>query len=204
MLNSGLCDVLHCCYGEAMKDTPMQTDQLGAAKRIFDLALALPGLVVAAPIVLVAMAVIRATSEGAAIFAQERVGRHEQPFRCYKLRTMYMHTPHVATHEVAASAITPVGAFLRRFKIDELPQLWNVVAGQMSMVGPRPCLPAQDELIRHRRALGVFSLRPGITGLAQVRGIDMSNPQRCAQTDAEYMRAISLGEDLRLIVRTVV
>jgi O-antigen biosynthesis protein WbqP len=186
-----------------MREPPVQMDQPGLAKRLFDLALALPGLVVAVPVVLVAMAVIRATSAGPAIFAQERVGRHERLFRCYKLRTMYLNTPHVATHEVAASAITPVGAFLRRFKIDELPQLWNVVIGQMSMVGPRPCLPAQDELIRHRRALGVFALRPGITGLAQVRGIDMSNPLRCAQTDAEYMRAISLREDLRLIVRTV-
>ena len=116
---------------------------------------------------------------------------------------MYVNTPHVATHEVAVSAITPLGAFLRRFKIDELPQLWNVVIGQMSMVGPRPCLPGQEELVRHRRTLGIFSLRPGITGLAQVRGIDMSNPQRCAETDAEYMHAISLREDLRLIVRTI-
>jgi O-antigen biosynthesis protein WbqP len=193
----------HCCYGETMKEAAVQMDQPALVKRMFDLALALPGLVVAAPIVLVAMALIRATSQGPAIFAQERVGRHEQPFRCYKLRTMYVNTPHVATHEVAVSAITPLGAFLRRFKIDELPQLWNVVIGQMSMVGPRPCLPGQEELVRHRRALGVFSLRPGITGLAQVRGIDMSNPQRCAETDAEYMHAISLREDLRLIVRTI-
>ena len=186
-----------------MKDVAVQMDQPTLAKRMFDLALALPGLAVAAPIVLVAMALIRATSQGPAIFAQERVGRHEQPFRCYKLRTMYVNTPHVATHEVAVSAITPLGAFLRRFKIDELPQLWNVVIGQMSMVGPRPCLPGQEELVRHRRTLGIFSLRPGITGLAQVRGIDMSNPQRCAETDAEYMHAISLREDLRLIVRTI-
>ncbi len=193
----------HYCYGETMKEAAVQMDQPALAKRMFDLALALPGLVVAAPIVLVAMALIRATSHGPAIFAQERVGRHEQPFRCYKLRTMYVNTPHVATHEVAVSAITPLGAFLRRFKIDELPQLWNVVIGQMSMVGPRPCLPGQEELVRHRRTLGIFSLRPGITGLAQVRGIDMSNPQRCAETDAEYMQAISLREDLRLIVRTI-
>lgn len=186
-----------------MNEIAASSARQGPAKRLFDLALALPGLVVAAPIVLVAMAVIRATSEGPAIFAQERIGRHELHFRCYKLRTMYVNTPHVATHEVAASAITPVGRFLRRFKIDELPQLWNVVTGQMSMVGPRPCLPAQDDLIRHRRALGVFSLRPGITGLAQVRGIDMSDPLRCAQTDAEYMRSISSPEDLRLIVRTI-
>lgn len=187
-----------------MDETVTRTGLPGPAKRLLDLVLAVPGLLVAAPVVLIAMAAIRATSEGPAIFAQERVGRHERLFRCYKLRTMYVNTPHVATHEVAASAITPVGAFLRRVKIDELPQLWNVVVGQMSMVGPRPCLPGQHDLIRHRRTLGVFALRPGITGLAQVRGVDMSDPQRCAQTDAEYMQAISLAEDARLIIRTFI
>lgn len=173
-------------------------------KRVFDMVVALPCLLVAAPVVLVAMAAIRATSPGPAIFAQARVGREERLFVCYKLRTMHEQTPDVPTHEVSSAAITPVGAFLRRFKIDELPQLWNVLAGQMSLVGPRPCLPGQEELIDHRRKLGVFRLKPGITGLAQMRGIDMSNPQRCAQTDAEYMASISVAGDVRIILRTFV
>jgi O-antigen biosynthesis protein WbqP len=188
----------------AMDESAAHTTRHRPGKRMFDLAVALPCLLVAAPIILAAMLVVRATSPGPAIFAQQRVGRDERPFVCYKLRTMHERTPDLPTHEAPAAAITPVGSFLRRTKIDELPQLWNVLAGQMSIVGPRPCLPGQRELIEHRRRLGVFALRPGITGLAQVRGIDMSDPKRCAETDAEYMDAISIAEDLRLVVRTFV
>jgi len=172
-------------------------------KRSLDLAIALPGLFVALPLILVAGAVIRATSEGPAILDQIRVGRGGTPFRCFKLRTMYAGTPAVPTHEARQSAVTPVGRFLRRTKLDELPQLWNVLKGDMSLVGPRPCLPTQDELIHHRARLGVLEALPGITGLAQVRGIDMSQPALLAETDAEYLKAWSLRLDLELMLRTV-
>lgn len=173
-----------------------------ARKRAFDLAVALPCFVLALPVIAVAMVAIRMTSPGPAIFSQLRVGRHEQPFRCHKLRSMHHLTPEVPTHEAAAGAVTRIGAFLRRFKIDELPQLWNVIAGEMSMVGPRPCLPTQAELIGWRRELGVFDMRPGITGLAQVRGIDMSDPALCARADAEYGAGISLRGDAALLAHT--
>jgi O-antigen biosynthesis protein WbqP len=116
---------------------------------------------------------------------------------------MYIDTPSLPTHEVAKSAVTPFGRFLRRFKLDELPQLWNVARGEMSLVGPRPCLPTQEELARLRRDLGVFEIRPGVTGLAQIRGIDMSRPEACARADAEYAARRSLTLDLRVITATL-
>lgn len=173
-------------------------------KRAFDVTLSSPGLVLAAPVILAMGLLIRLTSKGPAIYSQMRVGRDGRPFRCYKLRTMRADTPSVPTHEAQKNAITGVGRFLRRTKLDELPQLWNVVKGDMSLVGPRPCLTTQDELIAHRERLGVFSGRPGITGLAQLRGIDMSRPALCAETDAEYLANWTLVGDVAIIVRTAI
>jgi O-antigen biosynthesis protein WbqP len=172
-------------------------------KRAFDLVLAVPLALLACPIVLAAAIWIRLTSPGPAIFAQKRIGRHEKPFGCLKLRTMYQDTRPLPTHEVGEDAVTRAGRILRDLKLDELPQLWNVLKGEMSLVGPRPCLPAQRELIERRRELGIYSLRPGITGLAQVEGIDMSDPKRLAEKDAEYLKAKSLGLDAVIILRTL-
>lgn len=172
------------------------------AKRLLDLAIAIPAFIVAVPVVLAAAAAIRATSSGPALYVQPRVGRGGAVFRCYKLRTMYRDTPSVPTHEAQPNAVTPVGGFLRRSKLDELPQLWNVLKGEMSLVGPRPCLPEQEALIHHRRRHGVLAAIPGITGLAQLRGIDMSKPELCAETDAEYLRRWSVRLDLELLART--
>jgi O-antigen biosynthesis protein WbqP len=116
---------------------------------------------------------------------------------------MYSGTANLPTHQVQASAVTPLGEHLRRFKVDELPQLWNVLMGDMSLVGPRPCLPSQTELVDARRRLGVFAVRPGITGLAQVSGVDMSDANRLAELDARYVRAQSLLGDFRLIWATL-
>jgi O-antigen biosynthesis protein WbqP len=116
---------------------------------------------------------------------------------------MYSGTANLPTHEVKASSVTALGEHLRRFKIDELPQLWNVLAGDMSLVGPRPCLPSQTDLVEARRQLGVFEVRPGITGLAQVNGIDMSDASRLAKIDAQYVRTQSLIGDLRLTIATL-
>ncbi len=172
-------------------------------KRTFDILLALPLMVATAPIILCLCVLIRLDSPGPAIFSQERVGRHGKRFACHKLRTMRVGTPSLPTHEMPGNAITRLGRRLRATKLDELPQLWNVIAGQMSLVGPRPCLPSQAALIEHRAKLGVLSLRPGITGLSQVRGIDMSDPERCARTDAEYLGSRSLYLDFVILLRTV-
>jgi len=116
---------------------------------------------------------------------------------------MYRDTRNAPSHETGASAVTPIGRYLRRLKLDELPQLWNVLVGEMSFVGPRPCLPSQTELIASRRARGLYKIRPGITGVSQVAGIDMSEPERLALHDATYLRDMSLTTDLRLIAATI-
>ncbi|WP_258051989.1 sugar transferase [Mesorhizobium sp. INR15] len=160
-------------------------------------------LAVTSPVQLLAMLAIRVSSPGPAIFSQTRVGREGILFRCHKLRTMYVGTPSLPTHEAPVSAVTALGRTLRKLKVDELPQLWNVLKGEMSLVGPRPCLPSQTELIELRRELGVSAALPGITGLAQIRGVDMSNPRLCAGTDAEYLKAASIGFDLRILLGTI-
>jgi O-antigen biosynthesis protein WbqP len=172
-------------------------------KRALDLLASMVVLGLFWPLLLAVMFAIRAESLGTVIFAQARIGKNRRTFTCYKLRTMYSGTAIMPTHQVQASAVTPIGELLRRFKIDELPQFWNVLVGDMSLVGPRPCLPSQHELIEARQRLGVFEVRPGITGLAQVRGIDMSDPKRLAEIDAQYVRGQSFAGDLRLIWATV-
>jgi O-antigen biosynthesis protein WbqP len=137
------------------------------------------------------------------LFRQQRVGRHQQPFVLVKFRTMRLDTASVATHLADASAITHFGRFLRRTKLDELPQLWNVLKGDMSLVGPRPCLFNQKELITERAQMGVFNYRPGITGLAQIQGIDMSTPELLAKTDAEMLKRLDLISYFRFIFLTV-
>ena len=176
---------------------------MGISKRIFDIAASLAGLIALSPLMAILWVLVRLGSPGPGLFAQQRVGRNEQIFTCYKFRTMHVGTAQRATHEVSKSAITSTGKILRRFKLDELPQLWNVLIGDMSLVGPRPCLPVQDALIAERRKRGVYTLRPGVTGLAQVRNIDMSKPERLAEIDAEYMQHQSLMFDLRLILKTI-
>ena len=184
-----------CCWHELTKDPLM--------KRLFDICAALLGLVLSLPLVAVAALAIRRESPGPAIFRQKRIGRWAREFTCYKLRTMYAGTADLPTHEAKVSAVTPLGHRLRKWKVDELPQLFNVLLGQMSLVGPRPCLPMQNLLIEARASRGVFAVRPGITGLAQVRGIDMSEPARLAAVDAEYVGSASFVGDLKLVLATV-
>ncbi|UPJ51997.1 sugar transferase [Bradyrhizobium sp. 200] len=172
-------------------------------KRAFDIVVCASSLLILWPFLLLVVVAIRIQSPGRAIFSQVRVGKHGHPFTCYKLRTMHLGTASLPTHQVKASAVTALGEYLRRFKMDELPQLWNVLTGDMSLVGPRPCLPSQTELIAARQQLGVFELRPGITGLAQVKGVDMSDPTRLAEIDARYVRTQSMMGDLKLIWATL-
>lgn len=171
-------------------------------KRGFDFSMALAGLLaLGAPMLACALA-IRLTSPGPAIFRQTRIGRDERPFTCLKLRTMYFDTPDAPSHKTGANAITPLGRTLRRLKIDEFPQLVNVLRGEMSLVGPRPCLPSQQLLIEERRRYGLARLRPGITGVSQIAGVDMSDEVRLAALDATYLADMSLRRDLQLLLAT--
>ena len=172
------------------------------ASRTLDLCAAIGGLVALSPVLLATWVMIRRQGDGPAIFAQDRVGRHGRIFTCYKFRTMAVGTVQAGTHEISGSAVTPLGTRLRRWKIDELPQLWNVLRGDMGLIGPRPCLPAQEELVARRTEAGVLAVRPGISGLAQVAGIDMSDPARLVEWDARYIAIRGLILDLKLILQT--
>jgi len=170
--------------------------------RLFDLVFSLAGLILGMPLLVVLLAV-GFVDTGSPIFRQVRVGRHQRPFILIKFRTMKPETASVATHLTDASDITRWGAFLRHTKLDELPQFWNVLKGDMSLVGPRPCLPNQTELIAEREKRGVFAVRPGITGLAQIQGVDMSTPTRLAETDARMLAALGVRDYLRYLVLTL-
>jgi len=170
--------------------------------RALDFLLSLLGLLAALPFLLV-LYLVGLFDTGKPLFFQQRVGRQQQPFILVKFRTMPVNTESVASHLVGGSAVTSYGRFLRRTKLDELPQLWNVLKGEMSLVGPRPCLFNQHELIDARARLGVYVARPGVTGLAQTTGIDMSTPELLAQTDAKMLRSLTLGCYFRYLFRTL-
>lgn len=173
-----------------------------AVTRALDLGVALAILLLLFPVFAAIWIAIRLDSSGPAIFAQERVGAARAPFTLYKFRTMKRDTVSAGTHEISASAVTGVGAFLRRTKLDELPQAVNLLCGTMTLVGPRPCLFSQTELVAAREALGVYELKPGITGYAQIREIDMSRPLVLARADYRYKELRSLLLDLRIILAT--
>jgi lipopolysaccharide/colanic/teichoic acid biosynthesis glycosyltransferase len=171
-------------------------------KRIFDLLIALLAAPLALVICLIAAIPIAIECRASPFFLQERLGLRERPFKLLKLRTMHTNTPPGGSHEIGQAAILKSGSVIRKFKIDELPQLWNVIAGHMSLVGPRPGLAVQLELTEARRKHCVFGLIPGITGISQVNGIDMSTPWKLAESDARYGGDWSLREDFDLLVRT--
>jgi lipopolysaccharide/colanic/teichoic acid biosynthesis glycosyltransferase len=170
--------------------------------RLLDLVFSLIGLVLGFPL-LVALYVLGLFDTGAPLFRQERVGRNIQPFTLVKFRTMKVDTASVASHLANTASITRFGHFLRRTKLDELPQLWNVLRGEMSLVGPRPCLFNQEELIQERETRGVLKARPGITGLAQVNDIDMSTPALLAETDQRMLENLNVSAYFKYILMTV-
>lgn len=169
--------------------------------RLFDLFFSGLGLLLVSPLFLI-LTIAGLFDTGSPLFRQTRVGLNRKPFTLVKFRTMRPDTAHVATHLADASAITAFGKFLRRTKLDELPQLWNVLKGEMSLVGPRPCLFNQDELITARERLDVFRVRPGITGLAQINEIDMSTPQLLAETDARMLASLGIASYFGYILMT--
>lgn len=170
--------------------------------RFFDVMFSLLGLVFGFPVLLV-IYLIGLLDTGSPLFRQERVGRHQKPFTLVKFRTMAVDTASVASHLASSASITRLGAFLRKTKLDELPQLWNVFKGEMSLVGPRPNLFNQHELIAEREALSVYAVQPGITGLAQVNEIDMSTPKLLAETDAKMISEMSVANYFSYIFQTV-
>lgn len=170
--------------------------------RLFDFCFSLVGLVIGFP-VLLALYALGLFDTGSPLFVQERLGKNKKPFKLVKFRTMSVDTASVASHLASSSSITRFGAVLRRTKLDELPQLWNVLKGDMSLVGPRPNLFNQAELIAERDKLGVYCVRPGITGLAQVNDIDMSTPQLLAETDARMISQLSLRKYFYYIFATI-
>jgi lipopolysaccharide/colanic/teichoic acid biosynthesis glycosyltransferase len=170
--------------------------------RIFDIVFSLLGLVFGLPLLFL-LTLIGLFDTGSPIFRQVRVGRHQKPFTLVKFRTMKLDTASVATHLASNSSITRFGHFLRKTKLDELPQLWNVLKGEMSLVGPRPGLFNQEELTQERAKRGVYEARPGITGLAQVSEIDMSTPALLAETDQKMLESLTLVAYFKYIFMTV-
>ena len=170
--------------------------------RLLDILFSTLGLFLLLP-VLLCILIICKFDTGSPIFIQERVGKNKMIFRIYKFRTMKLGTLSVPTHDVPENSVTFFGRILRKTKLDELPQLYNVMKGDMSLVGPRPCLPDQKELILRRDKLGVFHHRPGITGLAQIRNVDMSSPYSLAAIDEKMVQNLSLLNYFKYILFTL-
>ena len=169
--------------------------------RILDFLMAFFGLLVTFPILFI-VTIIGYFDTRSPIFIQERVGKNKIPFKLIKFRTMSVDTKSVASHLASTASITKLGSFLRKTKIDELPQLINVFKGEMSFVGPRPNLFNQEELIAEREQRGVYDVLPGITGLAQVNTIDMSTPRLLAETDQKMIATLTLGDYFKYILQT--
>jgi O-antigen biosynthesis protein WbqP len=175
-------------------------------KRMFDFFLAVvAALILAAPVLLVVL-MVRLTSPGPALYWSDRVGRHNKIFKMPKFRSMQMGTPAVATHLLAdpKAYLTPIGSFLRKSSLDELPQLWSILAGDMSFVGPRPALFNQHDLVEMRTRLGVHELVPGLTGWAQINGRDELPIPDKVKLDVEYLQRQSLALDIRILWMTLV
>jgi O-antigen biosynthesis protein WbqP len=174
-------------------------------KRIFDAVFSFLLIIALIPVFLVLSIVIKATSKGTVLFKQRRIGKDKQEFHIYKYRTMYLETPkNVPTHllESPEMYITPVGRILRKTSLDELPQLFNIIKGQMSFVGPRPALYNQFDLISLRDQYGVNAIRPGVTGWAQINGRDELGIPEKVEFDSYYLKNRSIIFDLKIIFRT--
>tara|TARA_R110002124_G_scaffold229267_4_gene394504 strand:+ start:555 stop:1784 length:1230 start_codon:yes stop_codon:yes gene_type:complete len=174
-----------------------------AQKRFIDLAVAITLLLLLSWLMFIIFSMIWLSSPGPAIFSQQRIGKDKEKFTCYKFRTMSVSTPDQPTHLTSDAHLTRIGSFLRRSKLDELPQLFNILLNEMSLVGPRPCLPSQKLLVNERSLKSVFTVKPGITGLAQIQGIDMSDPAKLAVEDGKYVAFQTLPGDLVIVIKTL-
>lgn len=173
-------------------------------KRIFDLISSFTIIILLSPILLLLVVIIKCTSKGPVLFKQRRMGLNNQEFMIYKFRTMRIDTPNVATHLLKnpEQYITPIGKFMRKTSLDELPQLFNILKGEMSVVGPRPALYNQYDLIEMRTKVNVHTVRPGLTGLAQVSGRDELELEKKVYFDKKYLEKQSFFYDLKLIFLT--
>lgn len=171
--------------------------------RLFDFLISFLGLVILSPVIIL-LFIIGFFENGSPIFLQKRIGYNQKIFTLIKFRTMRKDTESVATHLINNSMITHYGSFLRSTKLDETPQLLNVLFGDMSFVGPRPCLPNQKKLIRERKKRGVFKIKPGITGLAQVSGINMKTPVLLAKTDQQMIKKLNFYNYFYFILKTLI
>ena len=170
--------------------------------RIFDILFSLVGIIILSPLFMILL-IIGFFDTGSPLFRQQRLGRNQVLFPLIKFRSMHLNTLSVPTHLANASSLTKYGTFLRKSKLDELPQLFNVFLGHMSLVGPRPNLLNQEDLIKIRESLGVYEIRPGITGLSQINQIDMSTPQLLAETDAKMASNFTTLSYLKFIILTL-
>ena len=171
-------------------------------KRTLDIALGASALAILSPIVAVTAIAIKLEDGGPAIFRQQRVGADGRMFTMLKFRSMPESTPHVPSGAIGSVKITRTGAIIRRLNVDELPQLLNIIRGDMSIVGPRPALGTQFDVIAERTRNGAFALRPGLTGLAQVNSYDGMPPVEKARLDGQYARHVTLAHDIRIIMST--
>ncbi len=173
-------------------------------KRLFDIMLAVTLIIILSPLFLLIGIIIFVQDFGTPIFKQNRVGRYGNEFRFYKFRSMPLKTPNVESHEKDKLKITPFGKFIRRTNLDELPQFFNVLKGDMSFIGPRPPILSQKKLVQLRKENGSLFLRPGLTGWAQVNSYDNMPEQEKAKFDGEYAEKISLKMDLLILLKTAV
>lgn len=170
--------------------------------RLLDFIFSLIGIVLFLPILII-LYFIGFFDTGSPLFKQKRIGKNMEPFYLLKFRTMHINTQSVSTHLVNPNSITPFGKFLRKTKLDELPQLWNVLVGEMSLVGPRPNLYNQLELVEERKKHGVYQVKPGITGLSQISKVDMSNPIMLALTDSKMIKELTIFNYFKFILLTL-
>lgn len=172
-------------------------------KRTFDIISSGCGMVVLSPIIAGTALAVKLTSPGPVIFKQQRVGKNKQLFNIYKFRTMRIDTPDLPSHMINANDwMTPIGATLRKFSLDELPQMWNIFTGKMSVIGPRPALWSQFDLVAERDKYGANNVQPGLTGWAQINGRDELTIEAKSALDGEYVRKRSIGFDLRCFLGT--
>ena len=171
--------------------------------RLFDFIISFFGLIFLSPILILLWIIVWFDCRHP-LYSQVRVGRYQRTFILVKFRTMKLNAPSMATHLVKDSFITKFGHFLRRTNMDEIPQLWNVLIGNMSLVGPRPCLLNQKKLINERKKRGVFKVKPGITGLAQISGINMEKPTLLAKTDLKMIQQMNLFKYFYYILKTLI
>lgn len=175
-------------------------------KRLIDILISIVGVIVLSPILLVLAIIIKCTSKGPVFFKQDRIGKNKEIFKILKFRTMRIDTPKdTPTHMLdnPDQYITSVGKFMRKTSLDEMPQIFNIISGKMSIIGPRPALWNQDDLVAERDKYNANDVRPGLTGLAQISGRDELEIPVKAKLDGEYVKNITLGNDISLFFKTI-